>query len=139
MQKMTKEQQYEEGRQELQHAFEERKAINKRFLTACESKLSSTTTENPTKYVIGKLAFQEIEDMWDHLERMSLTLSFSIQNLDNRIQYLEGFALEMGAKINLGDIASVAKFAEEFRNHIEESKKKLIDYKRKMEENDLAT
>lgn len=136
---MSQDQQYEEGRKELKYGFEERKTINKKFLTICENKLATSTTENPTKWVIGKLAFQEFEDMWNNLERMTLTLSFSIQNLDKRIQNLENFAVEMGVKINSDDIASVAKFAEEFRSHIEESKKKLVEYKRKMEENDLAT
>ena len=119
--------------------FGERKAINKRFLTTCERKIKSTTSENPTKWIIGKLAFQELDDVWENFERLALTLNYSIQNLDHRIQGLENAAIELGVKINSDEIASVAKFAEEFKKQIEESRKKLEEYKRKMAENDLAT
>ncbi len=101
--------------------------------------LSANTTENPTKWIIGKVAFQEFEDVWDNFERLSLTLTYSIQNLDRRIQGLESAAIELGAKINSEEITSVAKFAEEFKKQVEESRKKLEEYKRKMAENDLAT
>ncbi len=136
---MTDDEQYEEGRLEIEHVFGERKAINKKFLTTCERKLHSITSENPTKWVIGKLAFQEFEDVWDNFERIALLLNLSIQNLDHRIKGLENNVTELGGKINSEEIASVAKFAEEFKKQVAESRKKLEEYKRKMEENDLAT
>jgi hypothetical protein len=130
---------YEKRLQEIKHVFGERKAINKRFLSTCESKVKSvSSSENPTKWIIGKLAFQEFEDVWDNFERLATVMLNSIQNLDQRIHTLESIAVETGS-INPEDIASVAKFAEEFRQHVEETKKKLVEYKQKMEENDLAT
>jgi len=138
----SKDDQYKQARQDLKALYGERKAINKKFLLACESKLNSLTstpTENPTKWIIGKLAFQEFDDIWDNFERLTRILSYSIQNLDHRIQGLEAVAVELGSRINSDDITSVAKFAEEFREHVKESKKKLEEYKRKMVENDLAT
>jgi hypothetical protein len=139
VQEMTDDEQYEEGKREIEHVFGERKAINKKFLSVCERKINSTTSENPTKWIIGKLAFQEFEDVWDNFERIALTLNYSIQNLDHRIQGLENAAIKLGAKINLDEIASVAKFAEDFKKQVDESRKKWAEYKRKMEENDLAT
>ena len=139
---MTSDEEYEETRQEINHVFGERKTINKKFLSACERKLDSlgsTSVENPTKWIIGKLAFQEFEDVYDNFQRLALNVYHSIQNIDQRIQLLEEVAIELGARVNSDDIKSVARFAEEFRKQIEESRKKLEEYKRKMRENDLAT
>jgi len=137
---MTDDEQYEESRNEIEHVFGERKTINQRFISTCKRKIASTpSSENPTKWVIGKLAFQEFDDVWDHFERIALNLSYSVQNIDHRLQRLENFAIEMGAKINLDEIASAVKFADDFKKQIEESRKNLIEYKRKMAENDLAT
>ncbi len=139
---MTTDEQYEQARQIIVTVFEERKAINKKFLSACEKKLEtlkSEPTENPTKWVIGKLAFQEFDDVFDNLETMGITLFYAVQNIDQRIRRLEKTAIELDTKVNSDDIASVAKFAEEFRKQVAESKKKLEEYKLKMKENDLAT
>ncbi len=136
---MTDDNEYEDKLQEVKTVYEERKMLNKRFLSACERNVHSTpASENPTKWVIGKVTFQELNDVWDNFERVSLFMVLSIQNLDHRIQALENVAVDVGS-INREDITSVAKFAQEFREHVEESKKKLAEYKRKMEENDLAT
>jgi predicted nucleic acid-binding Zn-ribbon protein len=135
VQEMTDDAQYE-----IEHVFGERKAINKRFLVACEQKIRSTpSTENPTKWVIGKLAFQELDDVWDNFERMALTLNYSIQNLDHRMQWLEEVAIKLGAKVNSKEIASAVEFTKEFKRQIEETRKSMEAYKKKMAENDLAT
>lgn len=137
---MTDDEQYETQKQEINYAFGERKSINKKFLSVCERKIDATpTSENPTKWIIGKLAFQEFEDIWNNFEILSMAMINAIQNLEHRIHALEDTAIKMGAKINPEEIASVSKFAEEFSKHIEEVKKKNAEYKRKMEENDLAT
>jgi hypothetical protein len=140
---MTSDKEYEKSRQEVKRVFEDRKVINKKFLLACERKLgslqSSTTTENPTKWIIGKLAFQEFEDVWDNFERLGIIMFSSIQNVDRRIERLEHIAVDLGGKIKSDDIASVSKFAKEFKQQLEESRKKLEEYKQKMRENDLAT
>ena len=136
---MTEDELYNERIIEMIHVYGERKVINKKFLSACEKKLESIpSSENPTKWVIGKLAFQELDDVWDNFEKLGLLMINSLQHLDQRIQALEIIAVDNGT-INSKDIADVAKFAEEFRAHVEETKKKLVEYKRKMKENDLAT
>jgi len=140
---MTDDEEYEEREQEIERVFAERKAINKRFLLACEQNLnklkSKNTTENPTKWIIGKLAFQEFEDVWENFQTIALQLNYSIQNLDHRMQWLEEIAIELGAKVNSKDINEAVDFTKEFKKQIEESRKKLEEYKRKMAENDLAT
>jgi len=116
---MTDDEEYEEGRRQVKHVFEERKALNKKFLSACERKLDvMPPTENPTKYIIGKLAFQEFEDVWDNLAKVTLTLYYSIQNLDNRIQHLE---------------RSVNIIAEETDVDLSSIKKKVAELSRKVQ------
>ncbi len=136
---MTDDKQYEEKEREIERVFGERKAINKRFLTTCERRIHSTTSENPTKWVIGKIAFQEFEDVWDNFERLALQLNYSVQNLDHRMQWLEEVAIDLGAKVNSKEIASAVEFAKQFKKQIEETRKSMEAYKRKMAENDLAT
>jgi hypothetical protein len=139
---MTTDEQYEEKEKEFAYVFGERKAINKKFLLACERKVNSLAvkeTENPAKWIIGKLAFQELDDIWDNFRILSHNLNYAIQNLDHRIQALEDVAIELDAKVNSKDIASAVKFTKEFKKQIEESRKKLEEYKLKMAENDLAT
>jgi hypothetical protein len=136
---MTNDTQYEEQEHEIERVFGERKAINKRFLKTCEQKIHSTTSENPSKWVIGKIAFQEFDDVWDNLERIALQLNYSIQNLDHRMQWLEEVAIQLGAKVNSDEIANAVKFTEDFQKQIEETRKRDEAYRRKMEENDLAT
>jgi hypothetical protein len=120
---MTNDEQYGEGRQETEYVFEERKAINKKFLSTCERKINETPSSvNPTKWILGKLVFQEFEDVWDNFERIALNFSYSIQNLDHRIQGLENKTSELGTKINSEEIASAVKFTEDFKKQIDESR-----------------
>jgi hypothetical protein len=137
---MTTDGQYEQRNQEIKNVFGERKSINKKFLATCESKLNSIPqSENATKWIIGKLAFQQFDDVWKNFETIALNMTYAVQNLEHRIEALEKIAIENGAKIDVDEIASVAKFAKDFNKHIEEVKKANAEYKRKMEENDLAT
>jgi len=136
---MTDDGQYAEKEREIENVFGERKAINKRLLTTCEQKIRSTpSTENPTKWIIGKLAFQELDDVWDNFERMALQLNYSVQNLDHRMKWLEEVAIQLGAKVNSEEIASAVEFTKQFKKQIEETRKSMEAYKRKMAENDLA-
>jgi hypothetical protein len=106
---MTDDEEYEESRKQVEHVFGERKALNKKFLSVCERKLDvMQSTENPTKYIIGKIAFQEFEDVWDNFEKIGLTLYYSIQNLDHRIQNLERSVDVIAEETNI-DLSRIKK------------------------------
>jgi proteasome assembly chaperone (PAC2) family protein len=140
MQKMTDDRNYEEGRREVCKVFAVKKELLKQLATSCEKKVNPSLT--PEEQVIGSLglmASNEFVYVYDCIETMFLSLSEAFQNAEKRIEKLEKTAKEMNGKLDMDEIASVAKFAEDFNKQVEESKKAIEEYKKKMRENDLAT
>lgn len=87
------------------------------------------------------LVCRDVEMAYDNLKRMRI-----LEEMINEVGEKSGADLSklnselesIKTNVNSEEIAKVAKFAVDFNNHIEESKKRVEEYKRKMEENDLA-
>ena len=144
-QKMTDEKSYEEGRKEIIKIFEARIAANRKLCETYE-KLANNTDATPVVKSLGLMGMATTDEfayLYDGFEKMFLSLSEAFQKIEQRFERLEKATIELGGKINFDEIASVAKFAQDWNKLVartgEESKKKLEEYKRKMKENDLAT
>lgn len=137
---MTDEKSYEEGRKEISKVFEVKKDLLRKLGMNYENVMNTALL--PQVKSIGSLGMvtaNEFVYVYDCFEMMFLSLSEAIQKIEQRIEQLEKTAEEIGGKINLDEIASVAKFAQDFNKQVEESRKKMEEYKSKMKENDLAT
>jgi DNA repair exonuclease SbcCD ATPase subunit len=136
---MTDGKSYEEGRKEISKVFEVKKDLLRKLGMSYENVMNTALL--PQVKSIGSLGVvttNEFVYVYDCFEMMFLSLSEAVQKIERRIEQLET-AKEMVSKINLDEIASVAKFAQDFNKQVEESRKKMEEYKSKMKENDLAT
>ena len=141
MPKMTTSQ--EEGRETLRKIYEDKKAYNRknelRVLDMYNRDKQGEAPEAKAFHALSVYSFRTFVDLYDSLERITMTISESVELMNKRLSEVERAVKELGGQINNDNIVAVAKFAEEFRKQVEESKKTAEAYKRKMAENDLAT
>jgi hypothetical protein len=133
----------EEGREILKKIYEDKKAYNKknelRVLDMYNRDKIGDAPEAKAFHALSVYSFRTFVDLYDSIERLTLTTSEAIELMNKRLGDVEKSVKELGGQINNDNIIAVAKFAEEFQKQIEESKRNAEVYKRKMMENDLAT
>ena len=134
---------HEEGRALLRKIYAEKKEFNKRYQIIFEAREKASLMDDipraKTFHALAAVTFRSFVDVYDTLEKLSIVVSESVENLDKRLMNLEKAIEDLGGKINSDNIVAVAKFAADFNKQVAESKKELEQYKRKMAENDLAT
>jgi uncharacterized protein YdcH (DUF465 family) len=106
---MTDDKNYEEGRKVLKDGFEERKAFNKRNMLVCERKRDSAIRPQvESHWALGKLTFQQFEDVYDNFEKLFMNLSEKLQSVDHRIENLEESIDKIAKETNV-DISNIQK------------------------------
>jgi hypothetical protein len=75
---------------------------------------------------------KELGQLGESIEEIRNTLGMDVSKVKADL-------VSIRTAVNSDEIAKVAKFAEDFNKHVEESRKALEEYKKKMKENDLAT
>ena len=140
---MTLKEKYKDDYKKFNAIFQPRKDINETVKAVAHENImtvsSDTVASAHSHWALVGFTSSQFLDVYDNLEQLSVFVRNSLRQINERIAQLEKATKELGGKISSDDITSVAKFAQDFNNQIEESKKKLIEYKKKMKENDLAT